>query len=162
MASADAPAASDARLSALNAQRPPQQRHLFADGKFFTPDARAHFPFDAPRPMPEPPDADSPFIQLTGRGSSAQSRTGSRTDKSAVLRKLAPSVLTAKINPDDATRLGIAAGDRVTVRARRGTAEAVALVTPTVQPGQIFLPMHYGTFNRLTFPFCDPPSRQPR
>jgi len=137
------------------------ERRLFADGKFFTPDARARFYFDAPRPMPEPPDADYPFIMLTGRGSSAQWHTGSRTDKSAVLRKLAPTVLTAEINPDDATRLGIASGDRVTVRSRRGTAEAIALVTPTVQRGQIFLPMHFGTVNKLTFPSFDPHSRQP-
>ena len=79
----------------------------------------------------------------------------------AVLRKLAPTVLTAEINPDDATRLGISAGDRVTVRSRRGTAEAIALVTPTVQSGQIFLPMHFGTVNQLTFPSFDPHSRQP-
>lgn len=137
------------------------QRRLFADGKFFTPDARARFYFDAPRPMAEPPDAAYPFIMLTGRGSSAQWHTGSRTDKSAVLRKLAPTVLTAEINPDDATRLHIAAGDRVTVRSRRGQAEAVAVVTPTVQAGQIFLPMHFGKVNQLTFPSFDPHSRQP-
>ena len=111
--------------------------------------------------MPELPDAAYPFIMLTGRGSSAQWHTGSRTDKSAVLRKLAPTVLTAEINPDDASRLGIAAGDRVTVRSRRGTAEAIAVVTPTVQPGQIFLPMHFGTVNQLTYPSFDPHSRQP-
>ena len=160
-ASAPTPTSSDAQLSAPNAPRPAQQRRLFADGKFFTPDARARFHFDAPRPMPEPPDADYPFILLTGRGSSAQWHTGSRTDKSAVLRKLAPTVLTAEINPDDATRLGVATGERVTVRSRRGTAEAIALVTPTVQPGLIFLPMHFGTVNQLTFPSFDPHSRQP-
>ena len=160
-ASAPTPTSSDAQLSAPTAPRPAQQRRLFADGKFFTPDAPARFHFDAPRPMPEPPDADYPFILLTGRGSSAQWHTGSRTDKSAVLRKLAPTVLTAEINPDDATRLGLAAGERVMVRSRRGTAEAIALVTPTVQPGQIFLPMHFGTVNQLTFPSFDPHSRQP-
>jgi len=160
-ASASKPTLSDAQPSTLNAQLPAQQRRLFADGKFFTPDARARFCFDTPRPMPEPPDAAYPFILLTGRGSSAQWHTGSRTDKSAVLRKLAPTVLTAEINPDDATRLGISAGDRVTVRSRRGTAEAIALVTTTVQSGQIFLPMHFGTVNQLTFPSFDPHSRQP-
>jgi ferredoxin-nitrate reductase len=137
------------------------ERRLFADGKFFHADGRAKFFFDAPRPMAEPPDAAYPFIMLTGRGSSAQWHTGSRTDKSAVLRKLAPTVLTAEINPDDAARLHIAAGDRVTVSSRRGTTEAIALVTPTVQPGQIFLPMHFGKVNRLTFPSFDPHSRQP-
>ncbi len=160
-ASASEPTPSDSQLSTLNSQPPAQQRRLFSDGRFFTPDARARFLFDAPRPMPEPPDAEYPFILLTGRGSSAQWHTGSRTDKSAVLRKLAPTVLTAEINPDDAIRLAIAPGARVIVRSRRGTAEAIALVTPTVQSGQIFLPMHFGTVNRLTFPSFDPHSRQP-
>ncbi len=64
-------------------------------------------------------------------------------------------------NPDDAARLAIAPGDRVTVRSRRGAADAIALVTPTVQPGQLFLPMHFDTVNRLTFPAFDPHSRQP-
>lgn len=137
------------------------QRRLFADGKFFTPDGRARFFFDAPRPMPEAPDAEYPFLLLTGRGSSAQWHTGSRTDKSAVLRKLAPAELIAEINPDDAARLGLTAGARVSVRSRRGAIEAVAFVTPTVQAGQVFLPMHSALVNTLTFPAFDPHSRQP-
>ncbi|MBL9189363.1 MAG: nitrate reductase [Opitutaceae bacterium] len=138
-----------------------RQRRLFADGKFFHPDGRAKFLFDPPRPMPELPDAEYPFLLLTGRGSSAQWHTGSRTDKSAVLRKLAPTVLTVEIHPDDAERLGLGAGDQAEIRSRRGTATATAVVTATVQRGQIFLPMHFDAVNRLTFPAFDPHSRQP-
>lgn len=137
------------------------ERRLFADGQFFTADKKAKFFFDPPRPMPEMPDADYPFILLTGRGSSAQWHTGSRTDKSAVLRKLAPTVLTLEIHPDDAGALGISAGAVVSVRSRRGVAGAVAFVTPTVQRGQVFLPMHFGEVNQLTYPAFDPHSRQP-
>jgi len=111
--------------------------------------------------MPEAPDAEYPFLLLTGRGSSAQWHTGSRTDKSVVLRKLAPTQLYLEINPVDAERLRVTDGARVLVRSRRGAAEALALVTPTVQPGQVFLPMHFAPVNRLTFPAFDPHSRQP-
>ncbi len=138
-----------------------RQRRLFTDGRFFHADGRAKFLFDPPRPMPEPPDAEFPFLLLTGRGSSAQWHTGSRTDKSAVLRKLAPSVLTLEIHPDDAERLGLAAGDQAEVRSRRGRAIATTVITATVQRGQVFLPMHFETVNRLTFPSFDPHSRQP-
>jgi ferredoxin-nitrate reductase len=138
-----------------------RERRLFADGKFFTPDGRAKFIFDLPRPVPEPPDDEFPFVLLTGRGSSAQWHTGSRTDKSVVLRKLAPTVLTAEIHPEDAERLSITANDRVLVKSRRGSAEAVAVVSATVQRGQIFLPMHFEAVNRLTFAAFDPHSRQP-
>ena len=97
----------------------------------------------------------------TGRGSSAQWHTGSRTDKSAVLRKLAPTVLTCEIHPDDAQHLGIAPGASITLRSRRGSATAIAVVTATVQRGQVFLPMHFEAVNRLTFAAFDPHSRQP-
>jgi len=137
------------------------ERRLFADGRFFTPDGRARFVFDPPRPLPEPTDAAYPFLLLTGRGSSAQWHTGSRTDKSAVLRKLAPTVLTVELHPHDAERAGVAAGDRVELYSRRGAAAAVAVVTATVQPGQLFMPMHFPALNQLTFPAFDPHSRQP-
>jgi assimilatory nitrate reductase catalytic subunit len=138
-----------------------RQRRLFADGQFFTPDKRAVFHFDEPRPMPEPADATYPFLLNTGRGSSAQWHTGSRTNKSDVLRKLAPTSLYVEINPADATRLGISHNDEVIVQSRRGEASAFAVVTSTVQPGQLFMPMHFDTVNRLTFPAFDPHSRQP-
>jgi ferredoxin-nitrate reductase len=139
----------------------PQERRLFANGKFFTPDHRARFLFDAPRPMPEAPDAEYPLLLLTGRGTSAQWHTGSRTDKSAVLRKLAPTELHVEVHPADAAKLGLRAGDRAIVCSRRGTAEAIVFPTPIVQPGQVFLPMHFATVNQLTFPAFDPHSRQP-
>jgi len=138
-----------------------RHRRLFADGKFFTADGRARFVFDAPRASPELPDAEYPFLLMTGRGSSAQWHTGSRTNKSAVLRKLAPTQLYVEVNPADASRIGFVAGDRVTVRSRRGSLVALAFVTPTVQRGQVFLPMHFADVNRLTFPAFDPHSRQP-
>ncbi|MBW8782292.1 MAG: nitrate reductase [Verrucomicrobia bacterium] len=140
---------------------PDNQRRLFADGKFFTPDGRARLLFDAPRPMPEPTDASYPFLLNTGRGSSAQWHTGSRTNKSDVLRKLAPTALYVEIHPADADRLGIANNAPVVVRSRRGAADAFAVVTATVQPGQLFMPMHFDAVNRLTFPSFDPHSRQP-
>ena len=137
------------------------ERRLFADGKFYTPDGRAKFLFDEPVPLPEPPDADYPFLLNTGRGSSAQWHTGSRTDKSAVLRKLAPNLPWIELNPADAAPLGVITGDRVAVRSRRGTTTALAVVTPIVQPGQVFMPMHFPEVNVLTFPAFDPHSRQP-
>ena len=150
-----------AEQGAGSAEQGAKERRLFTDGKFFTADGRAKFFYDEPRPMPEPPDAEYPFILLTGRGSSAQWHTGSRTNKSAILRKLAPTTLHVEINPADAEKLGVTDGARVEVRSRRGRTEAVALVSAIVQPGQVFLPMHFADVNKLTFPSFDPHSRQP-
>ncbi len=136
-------------------------RRLFSDGKFFTNDQRAKFYFDEPRAAPEPADEKYPFILLTGRGSSAQWHTGTRTDKSDVLRKLAPRSLYVEVNPADATRLHFRAGQKIVVRSRRGQVTAAVTITPTVQAGQIFMPMHFDVVNRLTLPAFDPLSRQP-
>ncbi len=140
---------------------PPAERRLFEDGKFFTPDGKARMFFDMPRPVAEPTDAEFPFVLLTGRGSSAQWHTGSRTDKSDVLRKLAPPVCYVEINPADAERLGITPSGRVMVSSRRAAIAATAFVTSTVKKGQVFIPMHYREVNRLTLAAFDPHSRQP-
>ncbi len=137
------------------------ERRLYSDGRFYTPDGRAVFHFESPRPMPEPPDAEYPFLLLTGRGSSSQWHTGSRTDKSEVLRRLAPTALYVEINPLDATRLNLKNNDMVTVRSRRGAATAFVLITPNILSGHLFMPMHFAKVNRLTFPSFDPYSRQP-
>lgn len=138
-----------------------RERRLFADGRFFTPDGRAQILFDAPRPMPEPPDADYPLLLNSGRGSSAQWHTGTRTDKSDVLRKLAPRSALVEVHPEDAARLGLADAGRAVVRSRRAKITATVVVTATVQPGTVFMPMHFEEVNRLTFPAFDPHSRQP-
>jgi len=137
------------------------ERRLFADGRFFTPSARARFCFDPPRPPPEPPDADYPFVLLTGRGTSSQWHTQSRSAKSAVLRKLYPEAIYVELHPDDARKIGVRAGESVRVRSRRGELVAAAVPTATVAPGQVFLPMHYAATNRLTHWGVDPHSRQP-
>ena len=155
------PAGASTLLNSPSVIRHFSERRLFADGKFFTADGRAKFLFDPPVPLPEPPDAAYPFLLNTGRGSSAQWHTGSRTDKSAVLRKLAPNLPWIELNPADAAPLGVVTGDRMLIRSRRGSTTALAVVTPIVQPGQVFMPMHFAEVNVLTFPAYDPHSRQP-
>lgn len=137
------------------------ERRLFADGRFYHDDQRAKFLFDPPTPMPEPPDADYPLLLLTGRGAVSQWHTQTRTQKSAVLRKLYPQSIYVEINPADADVASVRTGDRITIESRRGAVTATAIVTAVVQPGQVFIPMHYEATNRLTLPHFDPHSRQP-
>jgi len=47
------------------------------------------------------------------------------------------------------------------VRSLRGAVEAAVFVSPSVAPGQVFMPMHYAMTNQLTLPVFDPHSRQP-
>ncbi|MEJ5238290.1 molybdopterin oxidoreductase family protein [Limisphaera sp. VF-2] len=140
---------------------PCRERRLFSDGRFFTPDGRARFWFEAPDLPPDRPDDRYPMVLLTGRGTSAQWHTNTRTGKSEVLRQLYPQKAYVEVNPLDAARLGLRSGERVEVSSRHAAVHAVAFVTPGVQPGQVFMPMHYGETNRLTVPAFDPLSRQP-
>jgi assimilatory nitrate reductase catalytic subunit len=139
----------------------PQEHRLFTDGRFYHPDGRARFLFEDPRPIPERTNDRYPFLLLTGRGSSAQWHTQTRTRQSAILRKLHPRQLFVEINPGDAGELGITTNEPVIVESQRGRIRAIAIVTPTVQRRHMFLPMHEGTVNRLTLGDFDPYSHQP-
>ncbi len=137
------------------------ERRLFESGRFYHADGRAKFLYDPPRPLPEQITEKYPFILLTGRGSAAQWHTQTRTAKSAVLRKLYPSETYVELNPQDAKRLGVRTGDLLRIASQRGELRGRALVTPAVQPGQLFIPMHYEATNQLTDAVFDPHSHQP-
>ena len=137
------------------------ERRLFEDGRYHHPDGRARFLYDDPRPLPEPPNERFPLLLLTGRGSAAQWHTQTRTAKSAVLRKLYPARVYVEVNPADARARGIVTSDAVQVESRRGRITATAFVTRSVQPGHVFVPMHYEEANRLTDAVFDPYSKQP-
>lgn len=137
------------------------ERRLFEDGLYYHSDYKARFLFEEIRDKPESTNDEYPFELLTGRGTSSQWHTQTRTSKSAVLRKLYPAEIYVEINPHDAQRLNIYAGQVIFVSTRRGRIRAKANIIPTLQSGVIFIPMHYLGTNMLTFPAYDPYSRQP-
>ena len=139
----------------------PLQRRLFEDGHFYHADGKAQLFFEDPQEMPEPPSDRFPYLLLTGRGTASQWHTQTRTSKSHVLTGLYPQNIYVEINPADARREKIRSGSPVTVTSQRGNVVAKAFVTPTVQVGQLFMPMHYESTNQLTLAHFDPYSRQP-
>jgi assimilatory nitrate reductase catalytic subunit len=136
-------------------------RRLFEDGVFYRPCGRALLRFERPREDPEPADSQYPFVLLTGRGSSAEWHTGTRTSKSAVLRLLTPSSNRLELHPRDAEQLDLRQGDRVRVHSRRGFMDSRVVLEASVGRGRVFIPMHNEAVNRLTLPVFDPYSRQP-
>jgi assimilatory nitrate reductase catalytic subunit len=137
------------------------QRRLFEDGLFHTNDGRARFIFDDASPVREPVSDEYPLVMLSGRGSSAQWHTLTRTSKSPLLRSLAASTSYVELSPLDACARNISANEVVEIVSRRGTISASAFITTTVKPGQIFIPMHDPATNKLTCSSFDPHSRQP-
>lgn len=137
------------------------ERRLFEDGVYYTANGKAKILFSPPADLPEPPDSEFPLLLMTGRGTSSQWHTQSRTGKSDILQKLYPQNAYVEIHPRDARQLGLKDRDPVRVQSRRGELVAAVYLAPTVQPGQIFIPMHYPEVNRLTHAAFDPHSRQP-
>jgi len=137
------------------------ERRLFEDGRFFSEDGRAKFLVAEPMPLPEPASADYPLLLLTGRGSSSQWHTQTRTKHSQVLKRLAPHEVYVELSTKDASSLSVVSDELVQVTSKRGTVVARASVSNTVRAGEVFMPMHYETVNLLTFAAFDPHSRQP-
>ena len=138
-----------------------QERRLFSDGKFYTNNGRAKILFEKPKAMPEAINNEYPYFLLTGRGTSSQWHTQTRTGKSEILKKLYPQDIYVEINAADAEIIGVEPEDMLEIKSRRGKITARAMVTSTVKKGQLFIPMHYKTTNQLTMDSFDTYSKQP-
>jgi NADPH-dependent sulfite reductase flavoprotein alpha-component len=133
---------------------------------FPTASGRANFLARPALPPAELPDEDYPFILNTGR-LPHQWHTMTKTGKILTLTKLNPSPF-VELHPEDAAALGIAEGDTVQIRSRRGNAMLPATLTNRVQPSGCFVPFHWNdmfgenlAINAVTNDAADPISAQP-
>jgi len=136
-------------------------KRLFADGVYYHPDQKAQFCFEQVTPPPYLTSPLYPFVLLTGRGSSSQWHTGTRTDRSPILKRMSPKKIYVEINPEQGQLLSIQEGDRVQIKSRNGLLVAWAVLTQQVKALEIFIPMHYGELNFLLDPVFDGLSHQP-
>jgi anaerobic selenocysteine-containing dehydrogenase len=145
----------------------PGTPRLYADGRFATPDGRARFGAEPYAPPAESPDIAFPFVLTTGRVRD-QWHTMTRTGKDPALLRTCPAPF-VEVHPDDAAALGIADGEAVEVRSRRGALTVPARLTPRIRAGTVFVPMHWGMLqgaraapvNALLGTARDPVSLQP-
>ena len=124
--------------------------------KFPTPTGKARFvPADI-IPAAERPDAEYPLVLITGR-QLEHWHTGAMTRRSGVLDAIEPEA-TASLNPLDLDRLGIIAGDVVSVESRRGAVSLYARADDGTPQGAVFIPFCYyeAAANLLTNPVLDP------
>lgn len=136
-------------------------RRLFEDKKFFTPDGRAKFLFAEWTPPKQEPDEEYPLYLLTGRGSQAQFHTMTRTGRSAQLNKVYPNRAYIEVNAEDAREYGFADDTLVRIVSRQGEHQARIQISDAVKKGSIFSPMHFmGTNNLVPEDFCEI-SREP-
>jgi predicted molibdopterin-dependent oxidoreductase YjgC len=112
-------------------------------------------------PPGEMPDEDYPLILSTGR-SLYHFHTGTMTRKVTGLNIIEPEAA-VEINPEDASRLGIAQGDKVKISSRRGEVVVKAKITDSFPPGVVFMTFHFAesAANIITNPKLDPVSKIP-
>jgi ferredoxin-nitrate reductase len=139
----------------------PGTPRLYTDGRFNTEDGRMVLHAMDYVPPAEEPDEAYPFWLNTGRVQEHW-HTMTKTGRIPELVRRVPESF-VELNPRDARRLGVASGDMVRVRTRRGEVVLQALVTAKTAPGSLFIPFHFArqAVNGLTGPFFDPYSSQP-
>ena len=129
---------------------------------FATEDGRARFVPVTPRPATERPDADYPYLLITGRNR-GHYQSGTQTRRSPSLRAAAPDAC-AELHPELARAIGVADGQPVRLRTRRGSAVMRARLTPAIRADTVFAPFHWSgpaSANLLTSDALDPISRMP-
>ncbi|HOA92898.1 MAG TPA: formate dehydrogenase subunit alpha [Quisquiliibacterium sp.] len=133
---------------------------VFVD-RFPTADGRAHLVPARLIPADEQPDADYPFVLITGR-QLEHWHTGAMTRRSRVLDAIEPEA-TVSMHPDELVRLGVTPGQRVRVASRRGEIALSARADPGVPAATTFIPFAYAeaAANLLTNPALDPYGKIP-
>lgn len=126
------------------------------DDAFPTADGKARFVPVEFLPAAELPDAEYPFLLNTGR-QMYHWHTGTMTRRSYAL-DARESTAIVELHPSDALELGVAEGEEVRIRSRRGEVRISVRLSDRVARQQIFIPMHYreAAVNLLTNPALDP------
>src|SRR5579859_4290550 len=133
----------------------PGQSIVFTEN-FPTKDGRGKFvPADL-IPANERPDADYPFVLITGR-QLEHWHTGSMTRRASVLDALEPQAV-ASMHPLELAAMGVKAGEVITVASRRGEIALTARADDGTPRGAIFIPFAFyeAAANLLTNPALDP------
>ncbi|MFH1968985.1 MAG: formate dehydrogenase subunit alpha [Verrucomicrobiota bacterium] len=113
------------------------------------------------REAAELPDEQYPYLLTTGRYL-YHFHTGTLSRRTAGLEIISPPA-PFEINPGDAAREGIVAGELVELATRRGVVRARAVLAERSPAGTIFMPFHFkeGAANMLTNDALDPVAKIP-
>lgn len=138
------------------------QRRLFEDGKYYTPNGKANLMFDTPVENPVPVNEEFNFVLNTGRGTVGQWHTSVRSREFDVVTDAVINDAYILINANDANNLDVKTLDTVVVDSINGqSSEFKVVISKQMPEGQIFAPMHYVETNRLSLSIYDPFSKEP-
>ena len=118
------------------------QPRLYTDGRFATPDGRAHFAAVRWEPVAEDRVSSFPFALTTGRLRD-QWHGMTRTGTAGRLYAHSPEPC-VQLNPKDLARLGLQNGHLAEVRSTRGSLVLPVQACEELAPMQAFIAMHWG------------------
>jgi len=129
--------------------------------RFDTDDGRVHLVPAKLIAADERPDADYPFVLITGR-QLEHWHTGSMTRRATVLDAIEP-IATASMGGADLAAMGLQTGDLITVSSRRGEVSLNVRRDDGVPPGTVFMPFayHEAAANLMTNSALDPVGKIP-
>jgi formate dehydrogenase major subunit len=138
----------------------PGQPIVFGDG-FPRQEGRARFTPASIIAPAETPDAEYPMVLTTGR-QLEHWHTGSMTRRAHVLDTVEPQA-NASLHPRTMHKLGIVAGEMITIETRRGSISIMARADKAVSDDMVFVPFAYveAAANILTNPQVDPYGKIP-
>lgn len=138
----------------------PALKH-FNEEVFSRPSGKALFMELDPQPAGEQPDADFPFVLITGRRRQHYNNC-SMPRRIPENMELWPEEL-LEMHPDDADRLGLSDAERVRVSSLRGSIEVRLQITERSPQGSVFLAFHHLDVmtNLLTSEHRDPVTGTP-
>jgi len=138
----------------------PGQSVVFGDG-FPRRAGRARFTPARVTPPAETPDANYPFILITGR-QLEHWHTGSMTRRASALDALEPEA-NASLHPATLRKLGVKPGGMLRIETRRGAIAIMARADRAVAEDMVFVPFAYveAAANVLTNPQLDPYGKIP-
>lgn len=146
-----------------NEERPLGTARLYSDDiPFRTKDQKAKLLCLDWVPMSEPLSKEFPVMLNTGR-TVEQWHTRTKTRSIEILNNLAPEAW-VDLNPEDADKLEVKSGDRISLTSVRGIVRNVVVrVTQSVAPMNVFVPFHFNTqlINTLTSESFCPKSGEP-
>lgn len=138
------------------------ERRLFEDGQFFTPNKKAKILFENISENPVKETEEYPYILNTGRGTVGQWHTQTRTREIAFTNNVVEKEAYVYVNRKDAEKLGIKTNDYINLSSINGNkSKFVAKVTDDVKKGQLYAPLHYIETNALTPSVYDTYSKEP-
>ncbi|WP_195960029.1 molybdopterin oxidoreductase family protein [Clostridium tertium] len=139
-----------------------EERRLFEDKKFYTPNKKAKFIYEDIMSPPFEQNEEYPYILNTGRGTVGQWHTQTRTREISDVEAIIMKEGYINLNTDLAEELDIKENDMVKVSSPNGVSNKFLVkLSRTVKKDQLYAPMHYIEANSILPSIFDTYSKEP-